>query len=1245
MSPARRFHAATSRHALMAVGIALAAPLIAPTPAVAQSGVTVLINQAQYWQNKGRGDLASQAWRRVLILDPGNAMAHRALNGGAPAPTPAPVRAPAPVAPAFRPATTPFQAETHRRWHEAPVAPPHGDVAAGTVQHHRRVVPDAAPAPQSADATPRAPRPYVKSAADIAGEARLEGFKDLQGDDLEAATHAFQTALARNKHDGDALGGLGLVALKQSNFAQAQTLLTQAGAGGNAAKWREALDTATFFAGLQLAQDALARGQLADAQAKAQALIHSGYAKPEPAVELLADVYSRQGHYAEAADLYRQAGQGDSAAAHDAQARVARANALGAEARGDDLGAEQAFQQGLALDQQDPWIRYEFARFMIKRGRAGEAEALIAALSGSANPEAIYAAAMLNSDLGRGTVAQRLMDRVPANGLTPPMQTFVIGLKIDAAIQRAQMLAAQGQKGEAIAALRQLAGTPGLAAGKLAGIANALADLGDNAGAAGLAQQALAGQVTDLGSYEAILHVAARAGRTDLAQAALGRANQLAVGDANGQHQVAEMAASAAAVEADRLRLAGRYAQAFDVLQTAWAGAPDSSDLLSSLARLYQSGRMYARAAQTFEMILQRDPHNRDALSGLMESAQSAGDRSLSRQAEQQLLSGFPDSYETYLSAAHVEAARGNTSTAVHYYKQARALYTRDHGATDPGGNPFATGGFGAVADGGNPFSAAPQAPAAVNPFHLGNSTRLQTQPQAYQAPAAYDAQPAAAAYAAAPATAWQQQGQGMITPAVYNGPQGGFQQASTPAQATAPGGFVAQTFPGTGSYQAQSLDTPGSYQPPVQTAPQVNYQANYAAANPFGGAPAAAASPFAQTGDSAAMITDPVLAGIQHDIAQATQDNGLRYEGYANFRSRSGEEGLSKLDEVTATGKLSTGLGHGRVFAEATEVVIDSGRPTGSALQRFGGNATIEAQAIVNAKAAQLVNAATQRAQGVAVSGGYEDNTVHVEVGTTPIGMHNNQTKAVWRVELTPKISDTTRLQGWFERKPVSDSILSYAGVKDPVTGVKWGEVTRTGGGGGFSYNDTNGGAYATVAYNKYTGLNVQSNHNVEVNAGGYMQVMKSEVSKITAGVNVNFQKFANNQDEFTTGAGGYFSPQNMVAIAFPINYSLTKGNLEVKASATPGFQSFSQAQTNVYTTNNAAQAILNALKVDNTDVRNYYDSLSKTGFAVAASAEAWYRLGNNTKIGGSANYSTFGNYNEIRMMLGIRQAFGGTK
>jgi hypothetical protein len=145
----------------------------------------------------------------------------------------------------------------------------------------------------------------------------------------------------------------------------------------------------------------------------------------------------------------------------------------------------------------------------------------------------------------------------------------------------------------------------------------------------------------------------------------------------------------------------------------------------------------------------------------------------------------------------------------------------------------------------------------------------------------------------------------------------------------------------------------------------------------------------------------------------------------------------------------VSTGLAGGRVRARAEAVVIDSGRPTGSGLARFGTNATIEAQAIVAQKASALVQADTQHRSGVALSVGYDSKLVQADVGTTPVGM--GQTQVQFHAGVTPGLGNGVQAQAWVERRPVTDSVISYSGTRDPVTGQTWGQVMRLGAGGAF--------------------------------------------------------------------------------------------------------------------------------------------------------------------------------------------------
>ncbi|MEG3152189.1 cellulose synthase subunit BcsC-related outer membrane protein [Sphingomonas sp. ZT3P38] len=1094
-------------------------------PALAQApGVAALLEQGRYWQGRGRADLARQAYRRALALDPANAEARRALSTAAPAPRPA-----------------------------APKAE--------------------APAPRAAQTTTPASQPAPRAAVapvDRGGDARAAGFRALDGGDLATAGRNFEAALNRNRNDADAAGGLGIVRLRQSRFGEAVGLFERASVRGNAGKWAEALTSARFFSGLDAARTKLDAGDLSGAQADAEALSRLAVKDRGPALALLADVYERQGRYADAADLARQAGAGGGSEAQLAS-RVIRNAALQAAAQGNTVEAEQQFQRGLLADQADPWIRLEYARYLIGRGRASDADSLIRSLQTIGTPDGLYAAALLNGQLDRNAAAQQLLDRIPPSRLTPAMQRFAAQLKVDAAVKRAQALAAQGQVASAAAGLRQLAATPGLSAASLASIGGALDDMGDTASAAQIAQQALAAGPSSPDSFEPVIRILARTGQDEAAVTAIERARLAAQGTPDGAVAVARLEGIRAAAQADRLRLAGQYAPAFDLLQQTWAAAPGNGEVLAALARLYQSGNMPSQAAQTYQMVLAGKPRDKGALIGLIGTAGANGDHGLAVATVGRALQYYPGDYEVYLAAGQMEQARGDRRAAIKYLRRAQASYAARNGSagTLDRTNPFAAG----LSD-TNPFrrTSAPPAPVIANPFALGGG-RIAAEPDPYVAPGT-----GPVPFRVAPG---------------YGATDGGVAGASIPMPGAAPA-----------------------------------YPASYAPAYPA---------------ISGTVAADPVMAKLQSDITALSSNTGPRADVTMGYRQRSGETGLSELRELSGTAGASTDLLGGRIGVSATAKVIDAGRPTGSALARFGRNATPEAVGIVAKLPSNLVQADTQHASGVAVAASYESPWILAEVGTTPIGFEN--TRATFGFTAKPRLSRNASARGWVRREAVTESVVSYAGTRDPVTGGRWGEIMRTGGGLALSWDKGGTGLYGDVSAYRYQGLNVIENRGLQANVGGYMPIVRDSRSVLTGGLNLNWQNFLNNQNYFTYGHGGYFSPQSFLSVGLPIRYSYDSPRIEGRLGVTPGYQSYEQDRAPIYPTDPVAQAALDALKAQNTDVRSYYDSLSQTGFAFSADGSLYYRVSPSTQVGGSFSVNTFGSYDEYRSSIGIRQTLGGER
>jgi tetratricopeptide (TPR) repeat protein len=1116
-------------------GTVIAATMPAPVQAQA-AGAAVLLRQARYWEGRGRRDLALQAYRRLLAIDPSNAAARRGVAGPTEA-APAPSR---PQTPTSAPAPAPRQAATR--------------------------TPAPAPAPR---ATP-APAP---SRGNTDGASRAAGFEALDSGNLERAESQFRAALRRRSNDADALGGLGLVELRRERFAEARDLLQRASRGGNRGRWAEALGSASFFADLRRAEADLAAGRVAEAQETAERLARSDSPQARNAFPLLAQSYERQGRYNDAAALYTQAARaGSGSETSTLRVSAIRAEAQAAVNSGNVGQAQQLYDRALSLQPNDPWLRYDYARFLRDQRRPMDANTVIGPLTQTALPEALYAAALYAQQGGQVAQAEGLIARIPEASRTPEINGFVLGLRAEQAVARARALGAQGQQAAALQSLRQIADMPGLPAEQLAQLSAIMLELGDAPTGAMLAQRAAEMPMARADGYDPIIRVLATTGQDMAADNALARATQLAGASAGGAQTVAGLRATLAAGRADRLRLSGQYAAAFDVLQQAWAGGPGDPQILAALARLYQAGNLDAQAAQTYRMILAKDPNDREALVGFAETAASAGEHGAARDAVKHAIRAAPADYRPYLAAARIEQARGDEGAARKYLSEARERYMAQNGggAGNPfGGNPFAQMQTAQSLQATNPF--APVA-AGNNPFALGNSA-------------------------------------------------GGNQVASlAPVSPFAPAPFAPTPF------ASASVRSDGYAQP-----------------FPTGGAPGPVQGWPSTTPGGAPAAGDPVLAGIEADMRRLTASSAPRADITTGYRERSGETGLSALKEVSATAKLSTGALGGRIGVQAQAVTLDSGRPTGSALARFGRNGTEEAQAIADERPALLAAADTQSDAGVAIAATYESDLVKADVGVTPIGFRKRHPTG--GASLTPRFSPQTSGRLWAEHRPVTDSVVSYAGSVDPVSGQFWGSVMRSGGGASLSWDDQGNGAYLDGAWHRYKGTGVRKNSSLQFNAGGYTRAYGDSGSSLTLGINANYQRYANNQNYFSYGHGGYFSPQSFFSVSFPVRFAMDSGRWDVDANVAPGYQSYSQDEAALFPTDPGAQAVLDRLKTANSDVRAQYDSLSETGFGLAGGASVYYGVSGNTRIGGDVNVNTFGQYNEVRTSIGIKQTLGTGK
>ena len=130
--------------------------------------------------------------------------------------------------------------------------------------------------------------------------------------------------------------------------------------------------------------------------------------------------------------------------------------------------------------------------------------------------------------------------------------------------------------------------------------------------------------------------------------------------------------------------------------------------------------------------------------------------------------------------------------------------------------------------------------------------------------------------------------------------------------------------------------------------------------------------------------------------------------------------------------------------------------------------------------------------------------------------------------------------------RDSIKDSQLSYAGLRDPgeaslsYPGQIWGGVVANQGQVQFARGDAESGYYFNIGGQYITGYHVLSNNRIDGNGGAYWHVFTApEYGTLSIGANFFAMRYANNQNAFTHGMGGYFSPQGYFLGNMPFTWS----------------------------------------------------------------------------------------------------------
>ncbi|HEV3429154.1 MAG TPA: cellulose synthase subunit BcsC-related outer membrane protein [Paraburkholderia sp.] len=349
---------------------------------------------------------------------------------------------------------------------------------------------------------------------------------------------------------------------------------------------------------------------------------------------------------------------------------------------------------------------------------------------------------------------------------------------------------------------------------------------------------------------------------------------------------------------------------------------------------------------------------------------------------------------------------------------------------------------------------------------------------------------------------------------------------------------------------------------------------------------------------------------------------------------------GTSQLTSVQMPSEVILPAGNGKLSIRVTPVDLQSGTlgtDVYSSSQFGGGPSAALAQRD------NLVSApASQSARGVGLGIGYETRNWAADIGTTPLGFQ--YTGIVGGVSYKSAIDAA---QGsWFNagvsRRAVTDSITSFAGTSDARSGLAWGGVTATGLHGAIGVDNHEYGFYGYGSVKYLDGHNVQSNEGAEVGGGTYWYLLRNTNSMLTAGLNLSGEFYRHNENNFTYGNGGYFSPQRYYAFTVPVTWAQRSDRWTYKLQGSAGLQYFRQSAAPYFPTDSALQAAaVTAASTLGLGDGAIHPAQSSTGIGYNLLATAEYRFSNHLTGGASVGANNSSSYRQWVAGLYLRFSF----
>ena len=1081
----------------------------------------------------------------------------------------------------------------------------------------------------------------------------VAGFKSLEKGDAVSAEADFLARLKKQPNDPDALGGMGIVRMQQGNMSEAREYLTKATRQKGGAAWNTPLAEINSLNLIDQANDALRAGNTAQARQILERVIKAN-PRSTQAENTLAGIDVDAGNYAAAEKIYRRvlarskndptalAGlvgvlaatdRGDQARQvmdkigsaqlnadqmQNVQSAYVKGVARAAIRRGDDAAARQALETAMSNDRENPYIRLELAQLYLKEGRVKEATGLVDGLliTKPDDPVALYASASIAAARDDYAGALATLDRIQPKDRTANVVALQRQAWIQAQIAQATRLANQGRKAEALALLRQVEPLVGNNVAMVGNLASAYVDAGDSPHAMRMLRQVMAGPNGK--GTEVQLQYASILLKTNQDVEAGGVLADLGKRDLSSDQRrwYSDLVFTYSVRQADVLRERGQLAASYDRLAPLLQQRPDDPVANGLLAQLYASAGENAKALEVAKRLVQRNPDNVGTQLSAAQIATLAKDYSFADTAIQTAITLAPNDADVLARGANIYRQQGKIGKAQDLYERAVALQGgagKPTGMAAPGETAMVGTSPTVFAQGTSSAGVMPAAPVAL----AANSVSAPIKSSAGLPDAS---------------------GVAPVTPKPVSATDSSAQVVPYPSQGVA----AAADVPA--SATATAVPAPRQIGPVIAAVPLATGSETTTSNSPFASTVVTPTEPFPASVPPPP-VGDTTPKSMLVALDEIRQDRAPEILVGVQYRQNNGTAGTSQLSDTETPIEIRFPLGDGKVALQVTPVWLNAGALGSDFYSQatFGGGPF----SALSQFDGLLSPPGTQTANGVGVAVAYRMQGLTVDVGTTPLGFQYSNFTGGLKFDGTMDANNSLYYMLNISSRPVTNSLLSFAGTKDSATGLTWGGVMSSGARFQLTKNLGGYGFTGWASWYSLNGHNVADNNRTEAGIGWFWDVQKTDTNQFTTGLNLTGIWYAQNLGGFTYGQGGYFSPQNYAALMVPLTWAQRQDRYSFLLRGSLGIQTYTQNDSPYFPTDSNMQALANAAfataasrGIISSNAATYPGQTS-TNMAYNVGAAGEYQIAPQLFLGGSADFNNVTNYRQWGAGVYLKYSF----